>query len=290
MTAAPHTVLLFVDGLGLADPDPERNPVHSGVAPTLSHLIREHAKPVDAGLGVPGLPQSATGQTALLTGINAPAAMGRHIEGFPGPGLCRIIKEHNIFARFQGAGRRSTFANGYSLMTADEARRLRLRSVTTVSTLSAFGEVRNLERIERNEAVCQDLTRESMRLRGYEGPLRTPTEAAEDLRGIIGRHDFTLFEFFQTDRAGHSCDIETASGVLRKYDTFLTPLAAAAESGEILLLLCSDHGNIEDLSTHTHTRNPVPLVALGPRADEVLATSEDIADVTPAVLRLHGIG
>ena len=56
---------------------------------------------------------------------------------------------------------------------------------------------------------------------------------------------------------------------------------------QVLLVLCSDHGNIEDLSTHTHTRNPVPLVALGPGADEVLQAAEDIADVTPAILRLH---
>jgi hypothetical protein len=40
---------------------------------------------LDASLCVPGLPQSATGQAALLTGLNAPELMGRHIEGFPPP-------------------------------------------------------------------------------------------------------------------------------------------------------------------------------------------------------------
>ena len=36
----------------------------------------------------------STGQTALLTGVNAAAAMGRHVEAFPGRELRRLIEAH----------------------------------------------------------------------------------------------------------------------------------------------------------------------------------------------------
>jgi bisphosphoglycerate-independent phosphoglycerate mutase (AlkP superfamily) len=48
-------------------------------------------------------------------------------------------------------------------------------------------------------------------------------------------------------------------------------------------VLTSDHGNMEDLSTGSHTRNPVPLLARGPQARR-FAAAESIADVTPAIL------
>ena len=40
-------------------------------------------KPVDPKLGVKGIPQSATGQTSLLTGVNAQGVLGYHKSGYP---------------------------------------------------------------------------------------------------------------------------------------------------------------------------------------------------------------
>lgn len=290
MTAACHTLLVFVDGLGLAAADPLRNPVAPGVCPTLVRLIERHAVPIDAQLGVPGLPQSATGQTALLTGVNAAQAMQRHIEGFPGPGLCRIIRDHNIFSQFAAHGLTATFANGYYLANGEEAARLRLRSVTTVATLAAFGRVRDRAFIERNEAVCQDLTRRGLVDRGYTGPILTEPEAAGHLLAIARQHDFTLFEYFQTDRAGHSRDMARAKAVLASLDRFLGALVAAVADGPVRLLLTSDHGNIEDMGVATHTRNPVPFVVLGSDAARLLGSVRSLVDITPAVLALHTAG
>ncbi|MDO9170716.1 MAG: hypothetical protein Q7W29_02680, partial [bacterium] len=55
---------------------------------------------------------------------------------------------------------------------------------------------------------------------------------------------------------------------------------------ETLVLLTSDHGNLEDLSTRSHTRNPVPLLAWGPGAATLLARCTRLDEVTPALLSL----
>ena len=45
---------------------------------------------LDAGLGVEGLPQSATGQAVLLTGVNIPAELGYHYGPKPNPAGCGV--------------------------------------------------------------------------------------------------------------------------------------------------------------------------------------------------------
>ena len=53
-------VFLFIDGLGIREPAAD-NPVNPEVCPALWRLIDRHSRPIDACLGVEGLPQSATG-------------------------------------------------------------------------------------------------------------------------------------------------------------------------------------------------------------------------------------
>ena len=85
-----HIQVLFVDGVGLP-PEPLAESIYAGL-PALNRLLSPPCcVPLDACLGVPGIPQSATGQTAIFTGVNAAARLGRHSEGFPGPELRAII-------------------------------------------------------------------------------------------------------------------------------------------------------------------------------------------------------
>jgi len=167
----PRTLFILVDGLGLGSNDPAVNPIVSGVCPNLLQLIQQHAIPIDAGMGVEGIPQSATGQTALLTGVNAARHMGRHVAGFPGPSLQKIIRENNIYDKLAANGFSSTFANAYYVTDVREVETRKIQSVTTVSALKAFGCVRDKAMMEQGKAVYQDLTRESLRSRGYDGPL-----------------------------------------------------------------------------------------------------------------------
>ncbi len=305
-------LFVFVDGLGLGSDDPAINPLvalqdvpnigkddslapRSAVPqrscfPSIGKILAQSI-PLDASLGVPGLPQSATGQAALLTGLNAPKLMGRHIEGFPPPRLKELVQEHNIFSKLLAAGKNCTFANAYWLddvahISASASASLRRdrpprrESVTTVATLAAFGGVRGKADLLVNRAVCHDLTRERIRHeRGYDGPLVTPEEAAEHLIGIANDHDFTLFEFFETDHAGHSGDTGKIFQCLEKLDRFFSNLWKF----DGLLIVTSDHGNIEDLSIRTHTMNPVPLFASKP---ELFQRLERIDQLTPDIFRV----
>ncbi|MBN1268198.1 MAG: hypothetical protein JXB04_01305 [Kiritimatiellae bacterium] len=281
-----HTLLVFIDGLGLGPDDPAVNPVHSGACPHLERLLRE-AVPVDASLDVPGTPQSATGQATLLTGVNAAKAVGRHVEGFPGPELKELVRAHNVFDQLIARGFRCTFANAYFLEGWTEPERRRFQSVTTVATLKAFGKVRDTALMLEGKAVYQDLTRESLRRRGYTGPLVTPRESALHLMAIAAEHDFTLFEYFQTDRKMHGGDASEIRKVLGQLDEFLGELLAfPAEPGR-LLLITSDHGGIEDLRTRSHTLNPVPLIALGEGAEALRKNVRRLEDFVPALMRLY---
>lgn len=278
-------IFLLVDGLGLGPDDPSVNPVHRADCPTLRRLLRESV-PLDASMGVPGTPQSATGQTALLTGVNAARAIGRHVEGFPGPSLQAIIRRHNILRRIRQMGLRGTFANAYFVDRSAEAATRIPQSVTTVSTLSALRRVRTRRDLERDRAVYQDITRAALVPRGYTGELITPEAAAAHLVRIASRHAFTLFEYFQTDRMGHKGGADEAEAVLGVLDRFVAAtLALMPTRGNWLFLMTSDHGNIEDARVRHHTVNPVPLVTAGPGAGSFPKGLTRIEEIAPAVLR-----
>lgn len=285
----PQILFVFVDGLGMGARNPAINPLYTGKTPVLTRMLDELAVPIDAQLGVPGLPQSATGQTALLTGVNAPYIIGRPLEGFPNDALKEIIRRHNLYADLKAGGFQCTFANAYYIDTLEGMRQYRRQSVTTVAALSGIGTVRMKGELFRHEAVYHDLTRYALRERGYEGPLITPEESAEDLLKIALQNDFTLFEYFMTDRMGHRGGPSEIEEVLVNLDRFLGVLLERLAGENLLLIMTSDHGNVEDNRAAQHTSNPVPLVALGHRADELRHGISSLTDVVPAILRLFDI-
>ena len=70
--------------------------------------------------------------------------------------------------------------------------------------------------------------------------------------------------------------------MLRALDAFFGSILDALPD-DALLVVTSDHGNLEDLSTKSHTRHPVPLVAWGADADALLG-AESLLDVTPGII------
>ena len=287
MNAAPKALLVFVDGLGLGLEDPSVNPIHGGSCPVLERLLAEDSVPIDARLGVAGLPQSATGQATLLTGCNAAEVMGRHVEGLPGPKLKELVRDKNLFSRLIERGYTCTFANAYFTDDMNEVRSRRHQSVTTVASLQAFGAVRDTAAMLGNRAVYQDLTRQFLRDRGYTGPNVTPRESAEHLLAIAEEHDFTLFEYFQTDLMAHKGTPEDVRRVLTQLNEFLDVLLAWPKKPEHLLLLTSDHGNIEDSRTKLHTENPVPLMATGEGAGKLKRSVKSLTDFVPQLMELY---
>ena len=221
----------------------------------------------------------------MFTGVNAPVFMGRHCEGFPGPSLRAKITEGNLFKTLRERGRRVKFADAYLVDSPDELAARRFKSVTTVMALSTPEVVSTVNDLLDDQAVMQDLTRETIQDRYPDVPMISPEEASEHLFALARANDFTLYEFFQTDVAGHSMDYARACAVLRTYDRFLSPLARSVEAAGITLLITSDHGNVEAMGERGHTRNPVPFIAFGPREDEIRAHVKSLVDITPTILR-----
>ncbi len=278
-----RVLMVLLDGVGL----PPEAPGIYRHAPNLLRLVREHGTAIDACLGLPGPPQSATGQTALLTGRNAAGLLGEHLQAYPNARLRRLIGTHNVFTRLLARGRSCTFANAYVRGPGRELPLIR-RSVTTVATLAAFGETRSRADLLAGNAVYHDITRWTLRESGPAVPEVTEPRAARHLAEILHTVDFCLFEYFLTDHMGHRGTSEDKIAVLASLDRFLEALTVELDPNTEMLLITSDHGNIEDGSRRGHTRNPVPLIARGPAGEDVLASCRDLTDVTPAILALLG--
>lgn len=278
-----RAIYLFIDGVGLADPS-INNPVNPEVCPVLCRLIANHSKPIDACMGVDGPPQSATGQASMFTGKNCPELMGKHCEGFPGPALRKLIEENNIFLQLKRRGKKVRFADAYLIDDVGLLENQRFKSVTTVMALTTPEAISKVDDLVNDNAVMQDITRETIQDRYPEIPIITPQRAAEHLFQIALKNDFTLYEFFQTDVSGHSMDYERACNTLRTYDRFLAVLLRFIDAAGITLVMTADHGNIECMNERGHTRNPVPFITLGPKEKFLRDKVENLADVTPALL------
>jgi len=50
--------------------------------------------------------------------------------------------------------------------------------------------------------------------------------------------------------------------------------------------MVSDHGNIEDLSTKSHTRNKVPCILVGTRRKQLVNRIKNLTHITPSIIRL----
>ena len=287
-------LLIFVDGLGIGTRG-AHNPldalgveagplaVFQGEEPALPHggvLAR-----TDPRLGIEGRPQSASGQTTILTGVNAPARLGYHKQGFPNEEMRAIIREHSVFLQLKRAGvGPNVFANTYTRRFFDE--RPRWVSATTVAVEAASLRFNTVEDLRAGRSVFHDFTNRLLAERGEEAAERTPEEAARVLAGVAAAHRFTLYEHFLTDRAGHDQNPEAALAVLRDLARFVRAVLAHADLARTTVILTSDHGNVEDLSSRNHTLHDVPTLAWGPARAHVAARVRTLADITPTILEI----
>lgn len=282
-------LMVFVDGLGLGGPGPA-NPLASARTPSMDGLCGQrplwpfaalpNARPLDACLGVPGIPQSATGQTTLLTGVNAAQLEGRHRRAYPTGQLRKLLAREGLPARLVAGGRRVTFINAFRASSLERiARGTYPATATTCAMLGAGIPLRGVTELASAGAVYHDLTGE-----GLQDPAVawvSPREAGRRAGGIARQHDFSLFEYFLTDVAGHRRDLDLAISCLEALDAFLGG-ALEVLAGRGILVLSSDHGNVEDLATGEHTVNPVPLAWSG--SPPVAIPPASLVHVAPLIL------
>jgi hypothetical protein len=262
------TLLLFIDGVGIGRDAPEENPFAAAgvrrLGPVSGRPSADGAafRPLDTTLGVEGLPQSATNQTALFTGVNAPRVVGRHVQGLPGPTLREILNRESLFLKLVRAGRKPTFANAYTRKHL-EARRPRW-SATTRMVLASGIPFRMLEdEGMRGEALYHDYTGDWHFRLGFDVPRYDAEGAARVLVGLAETHDLVLYEYFLTDLAGHRGSWGEKILQARRVEDLVDRVLARIDLDRHRLVVVSDHGNLEEGRHKLHTLNPVPLLAWG---------------------------
>jgi hypothetical protein len=300
-------LFVFVDGVGAGLRDPATNPLARDdfllsrfADGTGSDLPRDgRAVLADACLGVPGRPQSATGQTTILTGENAPAHVGRHVLGFPNEPLRALLRARSLFKALAAAGRTAVFANAYPVaylraLGIDVAgepeftigKRRARPAATTVAYAAGGFRFRTWVDARAGAGLTHDLTGQRARDHGWDLPRREPAEAAAVFRDVAAGSDLALFEFFETDEAGHARSMDRALDALGRIDGFLRALVEGLGPDDALVV-ASDHGNVEDLSIRNHTRAPVAVLGFGRAASEVHRV-RDLTHLAPLLLDLAG--
>ncbi|MBN2085965.1 MAG: hypothetical protein JW748_12165 [Anaerolineales bacterium] len=303
MTHRP-VLFLFLDGVGLGPPDSGVNPLRAAEMPNLRRLLdgrsldstlepfhgaRASFRPIDATLGVAGDPQSATGQSTLLTGVNVPMAIGGHYGPKPDSRIRSILQEHNLLSRLTRFGLRARLLNAYpdSYFEAIRSGRRLHGAIPLAFTLAGIPLATEAD-LDRGQAVSADFTG-----RGWRSRLQRPgtpvlgAEAAgRRMAEIALGNDFSMFDHWLPDYAGHYGEMQGAVRLLKILDRVLGGIAESMEGTELTVFLSSDHGNMEDLADPGHTRNPVPALALGPpeSRSRILEPLKDLADVAPAIL------
>ena len=289
-------VFIFIDGLGLGSEEPEINPcLHSDISifsfhnkqkDTISVLKNGFCIPTDATLGIDGLPQSATGTATLLTGINCAREVKMHVPGFPTNKLTEIIRKESVLKKVKLKGLSTTFINAYRplFFKLKEETKWRL-STTTVANLAADNTFYSLEDIEKHRSIYHDYTNKKLIERGFKVPVFTSKEAAHILADAADDFNLVVYEYFLTDRAGHTQDMDTAVQVLVLIEKFIIHLIDILDLTEKLIIVSSDHGNIEDLSVKTHTRNAVGTYMWGRDSEHYINKIRDLTDISKIIQR-----
>src|SRR5262249_30502987 len=131
--------------------------------------------------------------------------------------------------------------------------RRKLRPAAAPFAFAAAGGVLNtFQDVAEGTALTHDLTRTAARERGMDIPVRTTARAAEVSARIAAAHDFAMVDYFRTDDAGHARDFAAADRALADLDGFLRALIARLALERHSLVVVSDHGNLEDLSSRNH--------------------------------------
>jgi phosphopentomutase len=78
--------------------------------------------------------------------------------------------------------------------------------------------------------------------------------------------------------------METAIGLMETFDAVLGGLIEVWDSDGVILVT-SDHGNMEDLSTRKHTNARVPALVIGEKKvrEEFTRDMNDLTDIAPAI-------
>ena len=299
-----------MDGVGLGRSDPSINPFAQARTPNImdilggKRLLRKTLEgrnqrfdtplatllELDAVLGIDGAPQSASGQAAILTGINIPEQLGYHYGPKPDPAIMAILKNNTLFHRLIQRGYRAALLNSFPQSYFDSIKcGRRLPGAVAMSVINAGIPLKTTNDLISGQAISADFTGQGWRerLNIKDVPLLSLNLAGKKLANIARDYDFSFFEYWLSDYAGHKSDMNQAVELIESFDQMLGGLLASWNIADDLILIISDHGNIEDLRTRKHTRNPVPGLVIGPKSlrHKFCQSLVDLTGITPAILQ-----
>lgn len=292
--------MIFIDGVGIGENDPTKNPFikygfktfekifgsipHQNNSRIINHPY--YLFPVDPIMGVEGLPQSGTGQVSIFCGINAPAFVGKHFGPFPYSSTIRIIADQNVLKHFKQNGKKVIFANAYPKIFFDYIKSGKQRlSVTSLSARLSGVKLNTVTDVRKGKALTAEITnsRWNNKLK-YNLKTIKPCTAARRLLRLTSENHFTLYEFFLTDHLGHGRIQEEFNEIYQNLDEFLFTILTEIDPKESTLIICSDHGNFEDLSVKTHTMNPALTITAGKFAKPLFENITDLSHIKPAII------
>ena len=279
---------LFIDGVGLG-PDGDHNPfagMDVRIAQRITgaeRMISGSHRGLDACLGIPGLPQSGTGQVSLFTGVNASKLIGQHFGPYPHSGTKEVLSTRSIFHQAQEKGATPMFMNAYPERFFQYSEAKNRWSATTLMSRSAGLRLHTVEDVRIGTAITAEIQQDVWKAQLYPDiePISAETAAQRVLTAGLS-HDLILTEYYLTDKAGHAQDADMAREVISRFDRFACEILSGL-SADDTLVITSDHGNVEDLSVKTHTMNRVLFLVAGKGA-EAAAACDDLTDVAPFIL------
>lgn len=286
-------LLFFIDGLGIGSADSKKNPmIELFTDITGGTRLAEIASPVrfpqgiiiptDAVMDVEGIPQSATGQTSIFTGVNAQKQLGYHLSAYPNDILKKTIEERSLMKKLANCGVSVTSANLYSKQFF-EKRNGPGRNMMPASTLTiqaSGSKFRLPEDYAVGKAVFADITNELIRKRGYDVALLKPERAARHMLNILDDYDFVFFEYFMTDMHGHKQNLQKLTECVATLNCFTSRLWEKVDRKQTAMLIVSDHGNCEDVSIGDHTTNAVPTILFSERENEIVLFEKSVKNLT----------
>ena len=293
--------MIFLDGVGIGEKDSKINPFFRygfnsfttlfGAIPSLENLFlvgdKKYLFPTDACLGINGLPQSGTGQASLFCGFNAAKQIGKHHCPFPYSTTVPIIKEKHILSHYSNKRNGQYFANAYPKVFIDYLKSggTRLGVTASCCRLNNY-RFNKISDVRRGNSLTAEITNDRWNTRfGFNLPLIKPQTAARRLLKLARKYKYTLYEYYLLDHLGHLRIKDEFSDIFNTLDLFLFTILTEFDDKKLTIVICSDHGNFEDLSIKMHTRNPSLTITAGKYAEELFTSVKSIMDIKPAIIK-----
>ena len=293
--------MIFIDGVGIGKKDFKFNPFFKkgfntftslfGSCPSLENQLlvgaNKYLFAVDANLGVKGLPQSGTGQASLFCGINVAKPAGRHYGPFPLTSTVQLIKEKHLLTHYFNKNNSQCFANAYPKVFIEylKSGRSRLGVTATCCKLNGF-RFNKVSDVRQGTALTAEITNERWNENlNYSLPRLKPQTAARRLLRLAGKHKFTLYEYYLLDHLGHLRIKDSFDQILNTLDLFLFTILTEFDMRKTTIIICSDHGNFEDISMKMHTRNPALTITAGKYAEVLFNSVKSICDIKPSIVK-----